>query len=200
MRLTVEELGRMRKWTRDHRATVIDERAREIEAWSKETFVELGLLCCEMDDNRLYENLLDEAGKPEFASFGQWLEVAMPTQQSTAYAALRSMRVLKDVVPESELEQIPRCNLETLGKCSTDVARDPLLVEKAKTMKQNEFVRAVQHDFPTQHLEERDPYRFAPTRSQREVIDAAISAVREDELKERVAQRNGQGHASVAVQ
>jgi len=215
----------MRSWNRDHEASVLDERAREIEADSKQLFVEIGLLCCEMEDRNLFENLIDvETRQPLYESFNQWLHAAMPTQHSTAYAARNALRALKDIIPESDLHEIPRCNLETLGKCSTAIAKDPEFWQAAKELSQNEFVREISGRHPEQHLEERDPYRFAPTKNQREVIDAAISAVRvimgdealsreeclwhvartfmedhEDLLKEKIAEHNGQGHCSAVV-
>jgi len=174
LRITARNLVEMREdCSREEAADILDTRARTIESESKETFVELGLLCCEVEQRGLFD-----ATEPPHESFGAWVLSALPTQHSTAYAALRAIKALRSVVSEADLREMPRCNIETLGKCSSDVARNPEIIACAKELSQNEFVREVSKVYPNQHLEERDAYRFAPTKDQRQVIDAAISAVR----------------------
>lgn len=179
MRLTEAEIKKMHSWDRCHAATVLDERARELETEYKLSFVEIGQICIAVEDRELFREFIDpETREPLYQSFGHWLRQAMPNQHSTAYAARNAIRALKPFVTESEMCEIPRGNLETLGKCSSEVARDLSVREAARLMTQNDFVIAVNSKYPDQHLEIRDPYRFAPTASQRKAIDAGISAVR----------------------
>lgn len=171
--ITPSDVEAIREMEPRTQAKMYDERARSKEAAGKRTFVEWGLIMVEMEDRKLYMQLLDPAGKP-FKSLGAWISDAAPTSRSNAYASLNAMRMVNEEVSAADLGEMPRVNIETVKKLSTSVRKDPKVIEKAKDLGEQEFKEYINKEHPEQHIEPDKPMRFKPTQGDRQEIDGAL--------------------------
>jgi hypothetical protein len=154
-------------------ADIYDARMRALEAQTRRSYVEIGLICVEMRERSLWLKVIDVKTAQYFHSFDAWLMSAAGVSRSSAYAAMKAIDMLTDV-PIADLREIPRCNAMNLGKLSTAVRREPEILQAAKDLTEEEFVAKVQSAYPEQHLEGRSRLQLAPTQSARHAIDRAL--------------------------
>ena len=159
-------------------AILLDTEVRQWERRYNSQFSHLGSILLEFKVKELWRHVFratEDMPRYFFHSFDDWLADAMPCSRSTGYSALLCASRLAGI-PEAEREQIPPGNLRTLAEVN-----DPQLVESvqildaAKSMKPKAFREKLAKEYPLQHLETQQPYRFSPTASQRERIDEAIA-------------------------
>lgn len=143
-------------WPDEQAARFLDKRLRSIEQKQKHHFVEIGLICNEVSDRALFKEL-------GYKSFDLWIITAAPVCRSGAYAAMRALKDLEGI-PLSDLIEMPRANIETLRKLSSNVGRTPEVIEAAKTSGERQFKEYLQQEQPQQHVEQ--TYRIAFCASQ----------------------------------
>ncbi len=144
---------------------LLDARAREIEAITKGTWLELADLCTTMRDNELWR----EGG---YHSFHAWLKSACPTARSTAYAAIGNREELKDI-PDEDLKQIPPGNAGILAGVPKK-HRNGKILKAAKIQTPREFTATVIREAPEAHIEQKIKHSFNFTSSQSKVLQAAL--------------------------
>jgi len=168
-------LDKMRKdWSAKEMASALDIRIREIEDINDTTFLELGLLVCEFERNpkELWRHL-------GYARWTSWMN-ARGTKASRAkrYAARIAFMAIAEInIPLEEAKEIKsRANATTLAKVSHRHRKE--LLEDAKTLENEEFIKKIQKKFPDEHIESNAPMRLKPTESQRKKIDKAVDVAR----------------------
>ena len=166
--ITKEDIAEMRSWGAATAAHRMDSRTREIEGYTKRSFIEMGMILNEMSDRKLFEHL-------GFSSFDRWLSDAAPVSRSGGYSAMKALREITEV-PIEELQQMPRCNVVTLQKLSSGVRRDPEIIEAAKTKSEDDFLSKIEELHPDQHLEGGKKLHIKPSKSARKTIDEAFAA------------------------
>jgi len=144
---------------------LLDARAREIEAITKGTWLELADLCTTMRDNELWRE-----GK--YHSFHAWLKSACPTARSTAYAAIGNREELKDISDE-DLKQIPPGNAGILAGVPKK-HRNGKILKAAKSQTPREFTATVIREAPEAHIEQKICHKFRMTSSQSKILQAAL--------------------------
>jgi hypothetical protein len=180
--ITVELLEEMRSWDDRRVANRLDGRMRSLERWHKSTFVEIGLICLEMSERKLWTKLADPATGVVYTSFDGWLKLAAPVSQSTGYAAMTALKKLNGVVSTADLLQMPRGNVMTVSKLSKKTRASTVtvnghavpIVEAAKSLTEGQLLDRLDAEYPNEHLEPAKKVIARPTRSQRSVIDQAI--------------------------
>lgn len=168
MRFSAIVLESVRSWDSAKLASALDERARVLDAMNDNWYIEVGLICC------LVEDRWEEFRLP-YPHFSAWLEAAMPRSQSSAREAKTTYRNCH--LTEAEMREIPRGKLKKMAECSPAVQRDPGVREKAKDKQVTEraFVDYVNLSFPDQHLEARGPFHLTPDDGQRAIYEDAMS-------------------------
>ena len=159
------------------RAQEIDRRIREIGNFVKTSFIEIGVLACEAEDKALHSFLCDEAGSP-YRTHDEWLTKALPYCRSSAYQAKRLIRCLSDI-SLGELAEIPRGNLEILKFVPESERRDPLWVEKAKTLNHDAFRDLVIRELPDLLLEVKRKMILSFCNGQYEFVDGVCKKIQE---------------------
>ena len=136
-------------------------------------YMEVGLICREVDAYLLWEKRIDpETGQP-CTSFSRWVHVCCPRSYATVYAAMRDVEALKDI-PDQHLAEIPSSNVPVVKQLSTAVRADPKVLHAAKTKRNEEFVEQIRRDHPDQHIEARKLLRFKLEESAAERVEAAL--------------------------
>ena len=153
----------------------LDSRIRELERQHRRSFVELGLICNEMADRSLWQELVNPETGNFFQSFGSWLMDAAQVAHSSAYKAMKVLKELSDV-PVEDLQEMSRANVIIVSQLSTKVRRDPKVIAAAKTQTEAAFHQILETDYPEQHIESTARMDLKPTRSARKVIDEALRA------------------------
>src|SRR5882762_9838797 len=144
---------------------LVDARAREIEAITKSTWLELADLVIVIRDNELWK----EGG---YHSFHAWLVSACPTARSTAYAAIANLEELQDI-PREDLKQIPPGNAGILAGVPKK-HRNGKILKAAKSQTPREFTATVIREAPEAHIEQKICHKFRMTSSQSKILQAAL--------------------------
>src|SRR6267378_512944 len=144
---------------------LLDARAREIEAITKSTWLELADLVIVIRDNELWK----EGG---YHSFHAWLLSACPTARSTAYAAIANLEELQDI-PREDLKQIPPGNAGILAGVPKK-HRNGKILKAAKSQTPREFTATVIREAPEAHIEQKICHKFRMTSSQSKILQAAL--------------------------
>jgi len=144
---------------------LLDARAREIEAITKSTWLELADLVIVIRDNELWK----EGG---YHSFHAWLVSACPTARSTAYAAIANLEELQDI-PREDLKQIPPGNAGILAGVPKK-HRNGKILKAAKSQTPREFTATVIREAPESHIEQKICHKFRMTSSQSKILQAAF--------------------------
>jgi hypothetical protein len=185
-RINEDRLIQLRGWRDQDAAAELDYRVQDIEVQEKRTFVELGLICCEVQDRELYRYVIDrETGEP-YRSAEAWMAGRLRVCLASAFEAKRAVRALRDV-PLAEMECMPRFALRIAGKLSSASLRRPVVIEALKNSTEAELQAFVEREIPEAHLEKTSRMVFRPDRSQREIIEGALLATgagtREEQLE-----------------
>jgi hypothetical protein len=182
------------KCSRKKAAEYYDARTRRIEFFHRSSFIEQGLILNEMQEQQLFEEIIDPCTNQPFTSFDRWLKDAAPVSRSGGYAAMRALNKLRDV-PFEQLRHMPRCNVEVLQTLSSNVLSDPDILESAQNDSEKEFISRVEQAYPDQHVESKRGVVMRPEKSARKLIDEAFGVAmwayevttREDAMENMVA-------------
>jgi hypothetical protein len=190
--ITPKVIEKYHTWADEAAANVYDARLREIERGHAKTFTELGLILVECESRELWKFAVASNGEhPQ--SFSAWIVDCLPVSNGSAFAALKCAKRLKSI-PFHDRSQIPRGNLEVMSCMSESVATSTQVVDAAKSLKPNEFLKHVETEYPMQHIESKRPMRFYPDATSREVVDYALEIAQaleecgRDEALEKVCQ------------
>jgi hypothetical protein len=156
----------IRQMPNDEAAPFLDHRLRELEAVWKRSFVERGMILLEFEQRELWKTL-------GFHSLGSWLTDAAPQSRSDCYAALQAVKELRDI-PRAELAEIPRCNIGTLRRLSSNIRQNPEVLTAAKTLPEREFAAMIEVNHPNQHIETTRTLVFKLDSSAAKVVEHAI--------------------------
>ena len=159
------------------RAIEVDARIREIGQFVKTSFIEIGVLCCEVEDKELHKYLCDEAGV-QYRTFDDWLSRALPFCRSSAYQAKRLVRTLHDV-PVAQLAEIPRSNLEVLKFIPESERRDEIWLRKARECNHDTFFDLVRRELPDLLLEHKRKMILSFCNGQYEFVDGVCKKIQE---------------------
>lgn len=170
---TIQQIDQMAKsWDSGAFAMAGDARVRQFDKAQKLTFIEIGYWCLLMEQKESWRVMY---GGGKFKSFGQWITDAAPSSRATCYAALGEVKkALEDGMELDQMNRIPRCNVKTVNRLSTKLKKDPEILKAAETMEERAFLRKIEKEHPDQHVEDKNPYRFSPDKTQRTIIDRAI--------------------------
>lgn len=161
-------------------AVALDGQMRTLEAIWRRSFLARGLILLEMEQRMLWKHLTDPATGEPYKSLGVWIITAAPQSRSGAYAALSAVKELRDI-PREHLEGVSRCNVSVLQALSTAVRNDPAVLRAARDLPEREFIRKIQKDWPSQHIEERKMLHMNPVKSASIVIEQGIRKAMEVE-------------------
>lgn len=167
------EILRLRGCEDSEAAEVFTNRLMYLEAQGRKTYIERGLILVEVDERELFKFVTDpKTGKP-YEKFTHWVMGSAPFSRSECFAAKASVLELRDV-PTQDLLQMPRCNTEVLAELSSDVRKDPEIIEAAKTQSENELEDTIQKKYPSQHREPKRAMFVKPTQSAKVKIDKGL--------------------------
>ncbi len=174
------------------RAYEITARLRELSDQSRRSYVEIGALICEAEDQKLWLYVDDHDGIP-FQGEDAWLEYAIPYGRSTAYEAKSVIRELRDI-PLADLYEITRGNLNMLAKLPSKERQKEEWLNDAKFLPISKFTSKVIDEKPELHIEKRVRFVATMDASQLMVADKALEkAVRE--MKDEGMESNQTGDA-----
>ena len=168
--ITEQRMEVIREMRDEDAARVLDYRTVAIEGITKRSFIEMGLICHEMDRRELWATLCDENGVP-FHSFEHWAVSKMNVSRRSAFAAKRVIEATKGT-SIAELQQMSRVNVTHFARLSTSVQRK--MVEKAKTLPEKEFIAEVQAKHPDQHISKAPALILNMTDDERSLFDEVI--------------------------
>lgn len=158
-------------------ANILDGALRALDGLAKRLFIERGLILLEVEARRLWEHLANpETGGP-YRSFEKWVVTAADYSRRDCFYALAAAKELRDI-PVRELSQMPRCNIALMQTLSSGVRQKPDVIEAAKTLPERQFVAKIQADFPSQHIEQRQPVVMAPDSVSAKFEEAIALAMR----------------------
>ena len=147
---TEASIERLRALDAQTAAAILDARAVSIVRRQERSFIELGMICAEMDERGLYASLMHPTTGQPYHSWAEWATTRLGESRSRAFAARAIYRQTRGNVALEDLQEMSRQNLVQLAKLSPAVQRE--VVEAAKTQTEDEFIRHVQEVAPDQHL------------------------------------------------
>lgn len=156
-------------------ADIFDARVRYLERYTRRSFVEVGMICQEVEKRDLWRRMVVPGTSVYFHSFGAWMVSSLNVSRSSAYSA---MNIVKGGVSIEDLREMPRCNAETLASLSTKVQKDPKVIEMAKSATSKDFIKAVQQAHPDQHVESKRAIVAKPTESARSLMEHCFDVVK----------------------
>lgn len=154
-------------------AITLTGRVRQIDAILRTSFLELGLICQIVEGRKLW-SLVQTLDRQPVRSFNHWLEECAPYSRSHCYAAKKIAGELSRDIPPETMIGIDETNARLLASISSDVRRDPEVIEAAKNLSGNEFAAKMAEEQPNQHIENRRMIRFNPVASAAEQIEMAL--------------------------
>ena len=90
--------------------------------------------CLQFREAKHYKKVTNAETRKPFTSFTQWAEFVFKKSKSTIFAATRIVRELDGLVPDADIEAMPKENAETLVEAKAEGEPiTPQLVEAAKT-------------------------------------------------------------------
>jgi hypothetical protein len=110
----------------------------------------MGLILCEVEDRRLWEQLDDPATGAPYSTFERWVVTRAPVSRSHAFAAKGAMRALRDV-PVADLVEMPQYAIKALQRLSPGARAEA--IEAAKTMGERELGAHLASAYPEQHID-----------------------------------------------
>jgi hypothetical protein len=146
-------LIRLRSLPEMDAAVLLDTRLRCLEAEFKRSFLEMGIICVEVQERRLWASLCDFDGVP-YHSFEAWVCSAAPQCRRQCFSAMAAVKELTEI-PMHELAEIPQCNLAQLRKLSSGVRQQPEVIAAAKCLSEDDFRSKIKESFPDQHISNR---------------------------------------------
>ncbi len=151
--ITQADIEALRTGDDGEAARVLDQRARAIERVTRHHFIELGLIGFEMRERGLWKKLEDPVTRVIYHSWEAWVTSALNVSASSAFAAVKVIEATKDTkgVEVEDLKDMTRRNVTQFARLSSKVQTK--MVDKAKTLKEADFVAAVQNGHPDQHLD-----------------------------------------------
>jgi hypothetical protein len=180
--ITAEIVASLREMDDVQAAYIFDGRMVALERQAKRSFIEMGVICLEVQRRELWKRLIApdwedgegrmHIGEP-FHSIDAWIMVRLGVSRSSAYDA---MKVLRTGAPVEDLQEMPRRNARRLAGLSTDVQRDPAIIEAAKGSEKS-FLSKIQRDYPDQHIESTRAIVAKPTVTAREFMDLCFDVV-----------------------
>ena len=147
---TEASIERLRALDAQTAAAILDARAISIVRRQERSFIELGMICAEMDERGLYAALMHPVTGQPYHSWAEWATTRLGESRSRAFAARAIYKQTHANVALEDLQEMSRQNLVQLAKLSPAVQRE--VVEAAKTQTEDEFIRHVQTVAPQQHL------------------------------------------------
>jgi len=170
---TIEQIDSMAKeYPLGAFGMAMDARIRQFDKQQKLTFVEIGYICLKVEQTEAWREMYDQG---KFKSFGAWITDAAPSSRATCYAAMGEVkRAIEDKLPLQQLNTIPRCNIRTVNRLSTELKRDPEILKAAETLEERDFLRKIEKEHPLEHVEDLSPMRFKFEKSQRQKVEEAI--------------------------
>jgi len=175
MEITALSLSAMREEPDADVAQRLDSRVRDLERQHRRSFVELGLICNEMDDRSLWSELVNPETGNFFQSFGSWLMDAAQVSSSNAYRAMKVLKQITDI-PVADLQEMSRANVMIVAQLSSKVRQDPQVIAAAKSQTETGFYQTLEANYPDQHIESSPRMDLKPSRSARKMIDEALRA------------------------
>ena len=163
-----EEIDRMPD---QEAATLLDSRARALDAILRTAFIELGAIVSCYEKRQLWKHVQSLETHQCFHSFNDWLLNAAPYSRSHCYAAKGIVEELTKDIPLERLMGVNESNARVLMLVSSGVRLS--LVESAKKLSENDLIDEINDEHPEQHIERRQPVVMAPV-SVSKIIEQAI--------------------------
>lgn len=138
------------------------------------SFAERGIIAREFERRKLWQYLVDPHTNEVFSSFSAWM--ACPDYIGCRRVNFEAKRDIESMpeIPAEQLREIPKSNIKVLRQLSSHVRAEPEVLEAAKSLPQNEFLKKIEADHADQHLEVRRLLRFSPGRSGSKIVEEAI--------------------------
>lgn len=151
-----------------------DTRVRELDAFIRGSWAELGWLCIMIRNGEEWKLL-------GHGSFDAWLLDAAPYSRASCYAGMKAFEELANDFSPEELTGIPHGNAHVLKLLSKEERSNPKIREAAKKQRPKQFRETVIKEYPDSHIETQVKKVFFFEDSQWVVIEKALTAYREIE-------------------
>lgn len=171
--ITENDIANLRSMDDADAAEIFDLRLIELERFAKRSFIEMGIICVEVKRRDLWRMIVGPDGQ-YFHSIDAWIMSRLGVARSSAYDAMKVLLIEEATL--EDLRQMPRVNAVRLSKLSSDVQRDPAIIEAAKGT-EKAFVEMVQGMYPDQHVEKTRTIVAKPTATAREAMDECFLVV-----------------------
>jgi len=141
----------------------------------KQSFALRGMACLLLEERELWKEFIDaEVGLP-YSSLDRFLKQTLPNSWGYCRDALRAVKELREM-PFADLLEMPRCNIETLKKVSTNVRKEPKVIEAAKTQTESQFAQTLTRDY-AQAIESRATLKLTFAAGEMAEVEKALDAV-----------------------
>lgn len=141
----------------------------------KQAFAVRGMCCLLLEERELWKEFTDtEVGLP-YASLDRFLKQTLPNSWGYCRDALRAVKELREM-PFQDLLDMPRCNIETLKKVSSNIRKEPKVIEAAKTLTESQFAAKLSKDYG-QHIESKSTLKFTYTASELAEVERALDRI-----------------------
>ena len=161
----------------DKAEEILFNRLRHLDRVEKLSYAERGMICRQVQNYMLHEKRTDpETGEP--CTFTRWVRLSSPWGYSTVFSAMRDVEALKGI-PDEDVAEIPQSNFPVMIQLSTEVRKDPQVLEAAKTQRTEELVEHIREHHPDQKIEHHKLLRFQPEESAVKTIEEALGKAME---------------------
>lgn len=172
--LTQRDIEILREVDAEQSAEVLEGRAVAIVKLQRRSFVELGMICREIDRRELWKHLVHPASGLPYHSWQDWVTVRLGVSRTKAFAAKKIIEATEGNVSVEDLQEMTRQNLTQFSRLSSEVQRSPGVVEAAKTLTEDGFVEKIQETEPDQHLTKSCRVVLNTDESQRQTLEETI--------------------------
>jgi DNA polymerase III delta subunit len=152
-----------------------------LEGVEDQVFAARGMACLLIEERELFRQSIDPEVDRPYESLDRFLKVVCPKSWSYCRDALRTVKALKET-PFTDLLEIKRCNLETLAKVSTNVRKEPKVIEAAKSLPEKEFTQKMNREF-NQHIESKSTLKLTYAAGEMAEIEKALDWVKAESAK-----------------
>ena len=176
MTISAPEVRPVQNLDTQAKAVEHDTRVRELDAFIRGSWAELGWLCIMIRNGEEWRLL-------GHGSFDAWLLDAAPYSRASCYAGMKAFEELANDFSPEELTGIPHGNAHVLKLLSKEERSNPKIREAAKKQRPKQFRETVIKEYPDAHVESQVKKVFVFDDSAWIVISCALDFYR-DKMEE----------------
>src|ERR1700728_2289002 len=131
----------------NNRMAVLD----QIHRIHERSYAERGIIAREFERRQLWAHLIDPDTGQAFPSFTAWMSCGdFMGCRRTNFEAKADIKALEGDVPAHKLMDVPKDNIKVLKGLSTSVRQQEDVINAARTMDNDQFLRKVEKEHPHQ--------------------------------------------------